>query len=468
MKCFFLSISLLLVAASYANITVSGPGKYTTVLSAVPAAGNTIDITDSVDFTGWAPPANITIRLLTANARFYFNGALNVPTMTIYAERGNARVTGDFKLSKISTNMATVADNTVITSPNVTTTDLDMASNNTNLKIVGNFAITGANINYKSIILSVTGNLTSSSAVNVTVDQQLVVGGDMTVNNGNLNINGQGNVAVNGSLKIPDGTFHNDNNATIGKDLSAKYIEINGSGKTIAYGDVSGATSQPINGAITIYGIVSPTNIWSCNGGAIIKYYKTVNTTSGSIGASCNAYLPITLVDFSGKQVGSEIVLNWKTLSEFENQSFSIERSLEGNNFTQILQTKGAGTTQLETRYELTDQNPVFGVNYYRLRQTDFNGTESLSKVISVTFESDKAANITLMPNFAKRGETIHCTLPESTASGVELLSAAGMVIKYYTLSGTTAFDIETADLLSGKYFLRLLANGQMKQFIVE
>ncbi|MBP7262084.1 MAG: hypothetical protein KBB37_12445, partial [Bacteroidia bacterium] len=102
------------------------------------------------------------------------------------------------------------------------------------------------------------------------------------------------------------------------------------------------------------------------------------------IGRSEEYILPIVLVDFDGSNVGNANVLNWTTATELNNDYFTIERSLDGKSYEEIGTVAGAGQSSTLLNYEYTDAQPYLGTNYYRLKQTDYNGAFDYSNVISI------------------------------------------------------------------------------------
>jgi len=130
--------------------------------------------------------------------------------------------------------------------------------------------------------------------------------------------------------------------------------------------------------------------------------YSSVQTQvplefGGTATVSCTP-LPVELINFTGFENGREVELNWRTSTENNNDYFSIERSTDGQNYTSIGQVLGMGTSTQQTDYEFIDENPISGsVNYYRLKQVDFNGNYKHSGVIpvSVSLSKDKR----LFPN---------------------------------------------------------------------
>jgi hypothetical protein len=117
-------------------------------------------------------------------------------------------------------------------------------------------------------------------------------------------------------------------------------------------------------------------------GGKIQLDYFGVNNSSLA--------LPITLVSFNAKLLQDKVQLNWATANEFNNDFFTIEKSKDGKSWEEIGNINGAGTKNQLTNYTFYHSSPEFGVTYYRLKQTDFDGRYSYSDIVAVEFKSDK------------------------------------------------------------------------------
>ena len=100
--------------------------------------------------------------------------------------------------------------------------------------------------------------------------------------------------------------------------------------------------------------------------------------------------LPVDLVSFSGELNPSEsaVVLNWVIASQVNNDFFEIERSVDIEEWETIDIIEGAGTVNVEMTYNTLDYNPVTGVSYYRLKQTDHNGDYKTFNPIAITLQA--------------------------------------------------------------------------------
>ena len=120
---------------------------------------------------------------------------------------------------------------------------------------------------------------------------------------------------------------------------------------------------------------------------AIRSYYGTGSVTAGSytgggtiFGQTASSIsggstlLPIELTFFNVNIKDGKVNIVWQTASEESNDYFTIERSVNGINFEPIAKVVGSGNSSQALNYKYIDNNPLSGVAYYRLRQTDYSG----------------------------------------------------------------------------------------------
>jgi photosystem II stability/assembly factor-like uncharacterized protein len=139
-------------------------------------------------------------------------------------------------------------------------------------------------------------------------------------------------------------------------------------------------------------------------------HYATQKIRAGTYGRGLweadlliTGVLPIELIEFAGEYHSTQNVveLNWTTSSESNCDKFQLQKSIDGGIFNSIATIPCAGTTSVMHEYYYTDLHPFNSKNYYRLKQLDYNGSESFSAVISVNVSS-KAMPLVLFPNPAK------------------------------------------------------------------
>lgn len=94
--------------------------------------------------------------------------------------------------------------------------------------------------------------------------------------------------------------------------------------------------------------------------------------------------LPIELISFTGMNEGTRNYLQWSTATEKNNDFFTLERSTDGQSWSALTKVYGAGNSYTKKNYSISDFSPPKTLNYYRLTQTDFDGTSKSSNVIVI------------------------------------------------------------------------------------
>ena len=113
------------------------------------------------------------------------------------------------------------------------------------------------------------------------------------------------------------------------------------------------------------------------------EYVSTFSPFTLGSSSSTNV-LPIELVSFSGEKKDNNNILNWTTASEINNAFFTVEKSYNGFDFEWVGTQEGTSPSTQIVNYSLTDYNILETLNYYRLKQTDFDGKFEYSNIISI------------------------------------------------------------------------------------
>ena len=110
--------------------------------------------------------------------------------------------------------------------------------------------------------------------------------------------------------------------------------------------------------------------------------------------------LPVELLSFIAKKENATTRLEWETENESNNDYFQVERSSDGVKFTEIGQVASNSSQPTVNRYSFIDEHPSGGINYYRLKQVDYDGTFEYSKTISITAELPNTVQIYPNPTY--------------------------------------------------------------------
>ncbi len=182
--------------------------------------------------------------------------------------------------------------------------------------------------------------------------------------------------------------------------------------------------------------------------------------------------LPIQLVSFTGTIVTNGVQLDWKTLTEVNNDRFEIEKSIGGEKFTMISKVAGHGTTLQPNLYQYVDSDVAPGRSYYRLRQVDHDGKFSYSNVIYVDFIG--RLTFTAYPNPVS-GKEINFKVGGIDGKGqlsVQLYDQLGRIQSSLTfqaddLSGSFVGTLPIDNLANGVYFLRIGGTNIVSKVVV-
>ncbi len=113
--------------------------------------------------------------------------------------------------------------------------------------------------------------------------------------------------------------------------------------------------------------------------------------------------LPIELRNFTASTLYHDRVqLEWQTVSETNNEFFTIERSPNGNEWEMIVSLKGAGNSSTISYYSAIDEYPHSGISYYRLKQTAVEGQVTYSDIRRVKTQGSLYAPVEIYPNPSK------------------------------------------------------------------
>ncbi len=168
-----------------------------------------------------------------------------------------------------------------------------------------------------------------------------------------------------------------------------------------------------------------------------------------------NAPLPVEYKRFTAQEKNGKVELNWSTLSENENDYFSIEHSTDGYTFSEIGRKAGAGDSFQELHYSFLHSFPTKGSNYYRLKQTDFDGKYTYSSVVSLALKEQP--DIRVYPNPFQ--EQVHISFDEELdeTAFVEIYDLAGQVQFRKTVgAGSLQQTLSMESLPTGMYVLKV------------
>ena len=151
----------------------------------------------------------------------------------------------------------------------------------------------------------------------------------------------------------------------------------------------------------------------------------------------------------------NHVLLNWETESETNNSHFTLLHSRDGRSWTNGKTVPGAGNSLVVQTYKIVDTHPSKGVSYYKIQQTDFDGTSSYSNIVSIELASDHPI---IYPNPANGNIQVQME-NENTLDHFKLVNLVGQTVYEINFPPNLAVrqqDISVADLAPGFYYLTI------------
>ncbi|HTN20289.1 MAG TPA: SBBP repeat-containing protein [Pelobium sp.] len=163
---------------------------------------------------------------------------------------------------------------------------------------------------------------------------------------------------------------------------------------------------------------------------------------------------PVDLITFNAKIEGNRTKLSWQTASEQNNNHFAIYRSTDGNTFTLIGDTPGAGTSTKVNTYVFYDNKPHNGTNYYKLVQVDNNGDETIEGNRALSFSLSKI-KVDIYPNPSKN--KINVQFEKGKYTKLSLVGIDGKVLKSIAIHNTAnEMELDITPYPAGIYLVKL------------
>jgi hypothetical protein len=197
----------------------------------------------------------------------------------------------------------------------------------------------------------------------------------------------------------------------------------------------------------------------------------TAGTSVGFGTAQGSSALPVSLLAFSAEAKGNAIECAWSTASEVNNKGFEVQRAMDPDHFSTIGWVEGNGTTNVLKNYKFLDEDvQVNKIYYYRLRQVDYDGQFTLTRVVACIIKENGAVVVEAYPNPYRDATTIRYMLTRPSMITVEVMDATGKMVKRYQQGlqdagqYTMPFSAKNNGLSAGTYMVTVWADDQRYQ----
>lgn len=280
-----------------------------------------------------------------------------------------------------------------------------------------------------------------------------------------------------------------------------KMVLYNGTIDTIYYliqGDLSQNTSQTqvvvkftpsAATSVLMWGAhIASRNDWGSNAGVPRSaggisgspfHMRLISWSYGSLGSQDRglaggsvfpppAPLPVEITHFASHTHDATNVIEWTTATEINNDYFTVERSAGITNFESLGTVSGAGNSNILRNYSFTDVRPLSGISYYRLIQTDYDGTQKIFGPISLQRDGkqNSLSDFKIYLNNSAHNFYVSYYCPFDGEVNMEIVNTHGITIHTETLysnEGMNLMEVSESKLTSqGIYFVRL-SQGDIK-----
>jgi len=193
----------------------------------------------------------------------------------------------------------------------------------------------------------------------------------------------------------------------------------------------------------------------------IIKFqqygYEPINSDGISIddiSITQETSLPVELISFKINQDDNKIRLNWQILTEVNNAYYTVESSIDCENWEEIGKVQSLGNSTTLQNYTFTDNNINTYITYYRLKQTDFDGKFAYLAQKSFKFIPLFNSNNLIFPNPCKE----YLTISGYTNTEIIILNSIGQDISNQVeiSNDSNQISLKVSKLRKGLYFLKL------------
>lgn len=178
--------------------------------------------------------------------------------------------------------------------------------------------------------------------------------------------------------------------------------------------------------------------------------------------------LPVQLKSFTAEVRDDRVELNWTTESEVDNDYFTVQRTSDAEKFYDVIRVAGQGNSAELKNYSADDNAPLPGRWYYRLRQTDFGGGTSYSKLVAVDVPESVARQAYPNPG---TGEEVNLAVAEGDVgktAQIRIMNSQGQAVYLgnpFTVQERYIQVRMTSPLGAGVYVISLAVENQLKKF---
>ena len=202
--------------------------------------------------------------------------------------------------------------------------------------------------------------------------------------------------------------------------------------------------------------------------GAVKFDQNSTSPTTGPAAATqySNGFGPVSILPvvftsfYASRQNNHAVILTWATAQEINNNSFEVQRSIDGQNWTTVAALAGAGNSNRTQHYRYADETATSEVVYYRIRQIDANGNSQVS-ALKVIHMSGAAEGATAKVQGYNKCVTVHFNGPVKNTMLVRVISLNGQVMAQQNVERNSYATSLSLTHINGGVYLVQVSDGQ-------
>lgn len=181
-------------------------------------------------------------------------------------------------------------------------------------------------------------------------------------------------------------------------------------------------------------------------------------------GGEGGGLLPVTLSNFDATLNDGVVNIVWTTQTEIDNDYFTVERTQDAIEYEDVTEVLGAGNSIVRIDYSATDEEPLYGTSYYRLKQVDYDGTFSYSDIVSIENTYSNLSNFNVY--YDGQNIQIRYELDNVVNYSVMVYDISGKLVYNGILNGYVGNNYEVIpfneSVVSGVYSINIIDGNQV------
>ncbi len=443
-------------------------------------------VTGRNNSTTWTSPANTAYRFTPDVINYTWSPATGLNTTTGATVIATPSSSTTYTVNAVNASNGQTGSTTIAV--NIDPASYTLAATAGGAQICQNITVSGSGTNYRdgncnliTTLVPTGGGTALTNSVNACVKIENASG---TMGTANLYLARHYDIEpiVNASTATANVTLYYkqsefDNYNTLAASNNQKPLPTGPSDATgisnLILRQFHGTGTNPTNYTGAAVDFTTATSGFTVTWNATRSWWEVVVPVTGFSGfyitSAPTGVLAVSLQYFTGTQSGNANLLNWKINCTSAKVSFEVQRSIDNINYTAI-ESLTADQLRCSQPFDAADNNPLPGINYYRIKITDEDGRSYYSNVISFTTKINGFNIESISPNpVVNENAVLTINAGDKTAVNITVTDFTGRTVAMQAaqlIQGKNRITVNTQKLVSGTYQVTVYSANQKPQTI--